>query len=95
MDMATQGYVKIISLNPTLANPVAVDYDNEHQHVYFTDVQAKLIMQTDIILESSVPDGMAIDAGARLLFYTDTGTNVISVVDLDSHRQTTVIAITV
>ncbi|XP_052233588.1 scavenger receptor cysteine-rich type 1 protein M130-like isoform X2 [Dreissena polymorpha] len=101
MDLATQSYVLIESLNPVVTNPVAIDYDYVHQNVYWTDVLSKLIVRGHVggagttIIESlsssSTADGLAIDPESRLLFYTDTGTDVIAVLNIDTRKETVII----
>lgn len=39
----------------------------------------------------SIPDGLAVDAISRLIFYTDTGNDIIAVVTLDGSASAVII----
>ncbi|XP_033760426.1 LOW QUALITY PROTEIN: low-density lipoprotein receptor-related protein 4-like [Pecten maximus] len=72
--------------------PIALDYDPIFEKLYWTENMAKLIKgahldsQTEFTLQiltnASVIDGIAVDYINRLLFYTDTGLNTITVISL-------------
>jgi len=43
------------------------------------------------VLSASIPDGMAIDITSRLLYYTDTGLDIIAVMTLDGRQHITLV----
>ncbi|OWF40871.1 low-density lipoprotein receptor-related protein 4-like [Mizuhopecten yessoensis] len=76
--------------------PIALDYDPIFEKLYWTDNMAKLIKgahldsQTEFTLQSltnaSVIDGIAVDYISRLLYYTNTGLDTITVISLARTR---------
>ncbi|WAR13590.1 LRP6-like protein [Mya arenaria] len=101
MDINTQTYTKIVQLRPELSSPIAIDFDHVTQNVYFTDVKLKLIIRSSTdggklnianqLSTKSVPDGLAIDSLSRLLFFSDVGNGIISVISLENNRTAAVI----
>ncbi|KAK2173115.1 hypothetical protein NP493_903g01036 [Ridgeia piscesae] len=83
------------------SNPIALAYDPLHSKIYWTDVQDKLIKRSNLdgtneesvnsLHNSSVPDGIAIDTVSRLVFYTDTGLDIIAVMTLDGRHHFTLL----
>ncbi|XP_013405316.1 low-density lipoprotein receptor-related protein 4-like [Lingula anatina] len=74
-------------------NPIAVDYDPKEGRVYWSDVLMQVIKRAyingtgqeiiKVLPDASVVDGVAVDPLSRLLYYTDTGRNVIGVMSMD------------
>lgn len=90
MDLDSQTYMIISAFN---RNPVAIDYDYANGRVYWTDVVLKQIRSVSIkgtsetvikLLDRvAIPDGLAVDSISGLIFYTDTGNDIIAVMTLD------------
>ncbi|XP_025078557.1 low-density lipoprotein receptor-related protein 8-like isoform X2 [Pomacea canaliculata] len=84
-----------------LQSPVAIDYDPEEDRVYWTDIRAKEIRSAFLngtnnqLIFSLHPgascEGLAIDYLSRLVFYTDSGSDVIGSVSISNLKQQTVI----
>ncbi|KAL3836576.1 hypothetical protein ACJMK2_021998 [Sinanodonta woodiana] len=99
MDMNTYSFATIPVRN--IMNPVAIDYDPTEGLIYWTDVGLRQIFSASIYGHSqktllslnsvAVPDGLAVDAISRLLFYTDTGNDIIAVLSFDGSIRKTVI----
>ena len=45
-----------------------------------------------LLLPEAVPDGIAIDSVSRLIFYTDTGNDIIAVMSIDGFAHKTIIS---
>ncbi|WAR23223.1 LRP6-like protein [Mya arenaria] len=81
------------NLSHIATSVVALDYDYARGRVYFTDVGTQSIysstidgqdIQMHIHENISIVDGLAIDADARLLFYTDAGNDIIRKYNIDN-----------
>ncbi|KAI0216291.1 hypothetical protein LSAT2_031673 [Lamellibrachia satsuma] len=82
-------------------NPIAIAYDHMYSKIYWTDVQDKVIKRSNLdgtveevvksLHKDSVPDGIAIDIAARLVYYTDTGADLIAVMTLDGSQHFTLV----
>ncbi|KAL8562352.1 hypothetical protein ACOMHN_066066 [Nucella lapillus] len=83
------------------ANPLAIDYDPAQLRVYWTDVAAKQIRSAGLdgtnnetvrqLPATSVADGIAVDWLSRLVFYTDTGDDVIAMLSMSGFTQRVVV----
>ncbi|XP_076472712.1 low-density lipoprotein receptor-related protein 6-like [Babylonia areolata] len=101
MDVETRtNYV--IPMASSLYRPIAVDYDPVEQTIYWTEVgQVKGIRASALsgsgmhtVLrtgDGSTPDGLAVDCLSRLIFYTDTGRDVIGVLTMSNFAHKTII----
>jgi sugar lactone lactonase YvrE len=80
IDVATGNVKQLLPVKPL--NPVAIAFDSSQQVVYWTDVKAKTINRFYIKTRASkliyadstgsaVYDGLALDAGRQLLYYTN------------------------
>ncbi|XP_070176422.1 scavenger receptor cysteine-rich domain-containing protein DMBT1-like isoform X2 [Littorina saxatilis] len=82
-------------------NPVAIDYDPVDVRIYWTDVGAREIRSASLdgtnnqtiraLSGTSTADGIAVDPLSRLIFYTDTGDDVIGVITISGNAHKTVI----
>ncbi|CAH1782417.1 unnamed protein product [Owenia fusiformis] len=82
-------------------NTIAVTYDPKDFRIYWTDVTSQVIkraflngFQEEVIMQlpsDSIADGLVVDPVSRLLFYTDTGQNIIAVMSLDGAFHKTLI----
>ncbi|XP_071103959.1 low-density lipoprotein receptor-related protein 5-like protein [Haliotis cracherodii] len=65
--------------------------------MYWTDVLLKQINATDLTIgttqlilslnDSAIPDGISVDSSSRKIFYTDTGNDVIAVMDMNGSNH--------
>ncbi|XP_025079316.1 low-density lipoprotein receptor-related protein 4-like isoform X1 [Pomacea canaliculata] len=72
--------------------PIALDFDPLTSHVYWSDNTAHVLARTELqsretelvrkLSEKAICDGIAVDFVNQLLFYTDTGNDVIGVVSI-------------
>ncbi|XP_041369576.1 low-density lipoprotein receptor-related protein 5-like [Gigantopelta aegis] len=94
MDLNTYSFSTIPQ--PHSPNPVALTFNPHDQHIYYTEVvpdpgsqiRTSGLDGSDIRLvkrlpRGSVPDGIAVDGKAGILFYTDTGSDTISSMQTD------------
>nr|KAG5696830.1 hypothetical protein BaRGS_030954 [Batillaria attramentaria] len=99
MDLETTSNIVIPGLN--LLNPIAVDYDPVEGRMYWTDVAYKHIASAFLngsdqkviknLGSAAVPDGIAVDPLSRLVFYTDSGLDVIAMMTMSGSRHRTII----
>ncbi|KAI0216295.1 Low-density lipoprotein receptor-related protein 2 [Lamellibrachia satsuma] len=99
VDLSTGSGLKIPLSQQT--NPIAIGYDPMDSKIYWTDVQDKVIKRSNLdgsveevvksLHKDSVPDGIAIDIAARLVYYTDTDADIIGVMTLDGSQHFTLI----
>ncbi|XP_050395591.1 deleted in malignant brain tumors 1 protein [Patella vulgata] len=99
MDLKTKSYVTLPLTSHD--NPFAIDYDPVEANVYWTDVGSKQLWRASIdgtseklILQlnnNSITDGIAVDMVNRLLFYSDTGYDVIALMTLDGFEHKSVV----
>ncbi|KAK7474594.1 hypothetical protein BaRGS_00034178 [Batillaria attramentaria] len=85
------GVVSALGLK-TKHEPIALDFNPVTSHVYWSDNNAHLLARTTLksgttqtvrlLPETSVCDGIAVDYINQLLFYTETGNDVIGVTSL-------------
>ncbi|XP_071820545.1 uncharacterized protein [Apostichopus japonicus] len=84
-----------------MIEPQAVDYDPVDSHLYYSDKGAMNIgrvhlfdQRTDILHEKSVTDpfGLRLDIVNRLLYWTDSELQIISVSDLEGRQRATIIS---
>ncbi|XP_052777794.1 uncharacterized protein LOC128215112 [Mya arenaria] len=83
------------NLSDDVSNMIAIDFDVVKKRVYFSDVTTKRILSSTIdgedvrieIInnETATVDGLAIDSHARLLFYTDTGNDIIRKLNMNDY----------
>ncbi|XP_052776612.1 prolow-density lipoprotein receptor-related protein 1-like isoform X2 [Mya arenaria] len=83
------------NLSVDVSNMIAIDFDVVKKRVYFSDVTTKRILSSTIdgedvrveIInnETATIDGLAIDSHARLLFYTDTGNDIIRKLNMNDY----------
>ncbi|XP_076436243.1 scavenger receptor cysteine-rich type 1 protein M160-like [Babylonia areolata] len=99
MDLTSTSYVTIPLLGH--ANPIAIDYDPEDTRIYWTDVAAREIRSSGLdgtnnetvrrLSDRSTADGIAVDPLSRLIFYTDTGEDIIAVLTIAGYSQKVVV----
>ncbi|XP_028513422.1 low-density lipoprotein receptor-related protein 4 [Exaiptasia diaphana] len=81
---------------------VALDYDHKTSTVYWTDISTETInsasltnknQQYKVIINESLvnPEGLSVDWINRKLYWTNSGSNVIEVADLDGRNRLTLI----
>ncbi|XP_076456132.1 uncharacterized protein LOC143290510 isoform X2 [Babylonia areolata] len=101
MDVETRSNI-IVPMTNDLYHPIAVDYDPVEQTIYWTEVGlikgirgAALNgsgVHTVISTSSdSVVDGLAVDPLSRLIFYTDTGRDLIAMLTMSTFAHKTII----
>ncbi|ELT98196.1 hypothetical protein CAPTEDRAFT_227414 [Capitella teleta] len=84
-----------------LGSPVGVDYDSLNRKIYWTDVDRSRIMRMNLegsevetvlqLTTASVPEAVAVDPVAGLLFYSDSGPDTIEIANLDGSKRRTVV----
>ncbi|XP_060073519.1 deleted in malignant brain tumors 1 protein-like [Ylistrum balloti] len=99
MDINTQSYVTIPLSNHD--NPIAIDYNPTTYRILWTDVGSKQIRRASLngfseqtirqLSRKAVMDGIAVDVVSGLVFYTDTGNDVIIVMTIAGTVQKTII----
>ncbi|XP_041369837.1 deleted in malignant brain tumors 1 protein-like [Gigantopelta aegis] len=99
MDVSTFSYVQVPLTNHD--NPIAIDYDPVDARIYWTDVGLRRIRSASLsgtdektvrqLSSGAVPDGIAIDSVSRLIFYTDTGNDIIAVMSIDGFAHKIII----
>ncbi|XP_071111546.1 scavenger receptor cysteine-rich type 1 protein M130-like isoform X2 [Haliotis cracherodii] len=99
MDGRTYSYVDI----PVSASdsPVAIDYDFLDGRIIWTDVGSKQIRSVTLsgttekviwqLNTVAVPNGISVDPVTRLIFYTDTGNDIIGLMTIDGFAHLTII----
>lgn len=95
MDLTTHNFV-LVPLHRS-GNPVAIDYDPVDGRIYWTDVVMREIhsvtadAQNQLVVKylggNSHADGIAVDPITRLIFYTDTGKDIIALMTLDGSTE--------
>ncbi|XP_077998234.1 uncharacterized protein LOC144451304 [Glandiceps talaboti] len=79
-----------------ITNPIALDYDDKDEKVYWTDVTRRTINRASLngdnhevllSVDIQVPDGLALDVDNRHLYWTDTGTDRIERANLDGSER--------
>ncbi|XP_041357551.1 low-density lipoprotein receptor-related protein 6-like [Gigantopelta aegis] len=99
LDFNNSNYSNIVIENHE--NPIAIDYDPVMNKIYWTDVGRPDIRTCGFNGENlslvrklkpgSVPDGLTLDPVSRLIFYTDTGNDVIALIDMADFYHKTII----
>ncbi|XP_025112203.1 deleted in malignant brain tumors 1 protein-like [Pomacea canaliculata] len=100
MDMTSYSYITIPL--PGLGRPFAIDYDYINSKMYWTDLATKQIRSARVdgtqnrtvlaLGANSDAEGLAVDPVSGLLFYTDTGSNIIALVTLVGFQRKVVIS---
>ncbi|XP_025113550.1 uncharacterized protein LOC112575757 [Pomacea canaliculata] len=99
MDLNSYSYINIpVGGN---GNPVAVDYDFLTNRVYWTDVATDEIRSSNLdgtnpmavrkLASASQADGIAVDSTSGLIFYSDTGLNLIVLMTISGFDQKTIV----
>ncbi|XP_019645494.1 PREDICTED: very low-density lipoprotein receptor-like [Branchiostoma belcheri] len=103
IDLATNEYTELVG---DLRSAIATDVDVPNKRVYWTDVAREEIYSAPIEADSNgerskvvlvsegihTPDGVAVDWIHHKMYWTDTGTNTISVSRLDGNLRKTLFA---
>ncbi|XP_076456068.1 low-density lipoprotein receptor-related protein 6-like [Babylonia areolata] len=101
MDVETRSNI-IVPMNGTLYRPIAVDYDPVEQTIYWTEVGLLKGIRGSALNGSgmhtvlntgsgSTVDGLAVDPLSRLIFYTDTGRDLIAMLTMSTFAHRTII----
>ncbi|XP_067677896.1 pro-epidermal growth factor-like [Haliotis asinina] len=87
--------------SPYLVSPMAIDFDEVGEHIYWTDITMKQVRRADInggqiqIISqrhsTSSPVGITVDSSSRQMFYTDDGEDTVVRVQLNTLLSTTII----
>ncbi|XP_025112202.1 deleted in malignant brain tumors 1 protein-like isoform X2 [Pomacea canaliculata] len=99
MDLNTYSYINIpVGGN---GNPVAIDYDFLNNRVYWTDIASAEIWSSNLdgtnlmtvrkLASGSHADGIAVDSISGLIFYSDTGLNLIVLMTISGFDQKTIV----
>ncbi|XP_046579328.1 low-density lipoprotein receptor-related protein 2-like [Haliotis rubra] len=99
MDGSTYSYVNIPVSSAD--SPVAIGYDFVDGRVIWTDVGSKQIRSVTLsgttekviwqLNAVAVPNGITVDPVTRLIFYTDTGNNIIGLMTIDGFAHLTIV----
>ncbi|XP_046542992.1 uncharacterized protein LOC124253292 [Haliotis rubra] len=99
MDGRTYSYVDVPVSSAD--SPVAIDYDYVDGRIIWTDVGLKQIRSVTLsgttekvvwqLNAVAVPNGIAVDPVTRLIFYTDTGNDVIVLMTIDGFAHLPII----
>ncbi|XP_076447106.1 uncharacterized protein LOC143284291 [Babylonia areolata] len=101
IDVETRSYWPV-PMKDTLFQPIAVDYDPVEQTIYWTEVGLRKGIRgsalngsgTHSVLrtgKASVMDGLAVDPLSRLIFYTDSGRDLIAMLTMSTFAHRTII----
>ncbi|XP_076454328.1 uncharacterized protein LOC143289237 isoform X2 [Babylonia areolata] len=93
----------IVPMEDALFQPIAVDYDPVEQTIYWTEVGLRKGIRGSALNGSgihsvlstgkaSVMDGLAVDPLSRLIFYTDTGRDLIAMLTMSTFAHRTIIS---
>ncbi|KAK7483356.1 hypothetical protein BaRGS_00025416 [Batillaria attramentaria] len=87
---------------PGVYNPIAVDYDPVEDRLYWTDVGIRQILSAHLdgsgvrivrhFNRTAIPDGLAIDPLSRLVFYSDSGYDLIAMMSMSGSTHRTIIS---
>ncbi len=102
--LESRNYREIVS---GLSSAIAMDYDHQHQLLFWSDVTEEKIFFTNltvskaskqsggnfeaVVAKTSTADGIAYDWIHQNLYWTDTGVNKIEVITLDKQYRKTLI----
>ncbi|PVD22132.1 hypothetical protein C0Q70_17937 [Pomacea canaliculata] len=99
MDMMSYSYITVPLQG--MGRPFAIDYDYINSRIYWTDLDARLIRsarvdgtQSETVLAlgaTADAEGLAVDPLSGLLFYTDTGYDIIALVTFAGHQRKVII----
>ncbi|XP_048256236.1 multiple epidermal growth factor-like domains protein 10 [Haliotis rufescens] len=86
---------------PFLISPMAIEFDEVGEHIYWTDITMKQVRRADVdggkaqvisqLHATSSPKGLTVDSGTRHMFYTDDGADSIVKVQMNTLVTATII----